>query len=458
MAIAIPALGMGLLAEDHVAVSAAFAKLGTVAMYNAQSLDIDLTPFVDGSRDATTLIQAMLDGAAKQGGQILLPPGRFLISGRLAIPEGVTLRGSWDTSQHYNSTKLNSVLMLTAGRDEEDSASAITLTNSSGLIGFTIVHPEQHFPEIKPYPWAISGDGVAIHIENIVLINAYNGIRLGLKESSLHVVRNVWGTVLRQGLYLDNCWDIGRVENVHFNPHYFARNDLGLSPAEGLPNIDQVLANYCRLNLEAFIIGKTDWGSIKDCFVYGAYIGYRFINTPAMGFNGKLEGVGADGCETCLQIESTNPHGILITNGMFVSHPNFLTQKDFAFDWNNDHSHPNQIITKPGSTTPLVLTNCSFWGRSEIIARLEGAGSVSFNQCIFSAWDGRDNGSPAIDALNGKVSVLQCQFQSQEPRNYLHLRISKNVEWAYIVSNQSDGPMHVEDQSGGQSIIRDNTE
>jgi hypothetical protein len=228
---------------------------------------------------------------------------------------------------------------------------------------------------------------------------------------------------------------------------------MGLSPREGLPNIDQMLANYCRINLEAFIIGKTDWGSIKDCFVYGARIGFRFINTKSMGFNGKLEGVGADGCETCIRVESTNPLGILITNGMFVSHPNFLPQKEFAFDWGNDPNHPNQIVTSPGSTTPVVLTNCSFWGRSDSIARLEGTGMVAFNQCIFRDWDGRGDGSPAIDARDGSLSVIQCQFQSAEPRTLQHIRIGKNVKAARIIANDSQGPLLIDSKAGDRSLI-----
>lgn len=440
-------------ADEASPVQAAFDKLAPAAFFNSQRLDVDLRPYLDGKLDATAFLQSMLDGAGKSGGQLQLPPGRFLIAGCLAIPEGVTLRGSWDGSQHYNSTRLNSVLMLTAGRDDEGSAPAISLTHSSGLVGFTIVHPDQRFPDIHPYPWAVSGDGYAIHIENIVFVNAYNGLRLGLKDSSLHLVRNVWGTVLRRGLQIDNCWDIGRVENVHFNPNYFSRNDLGLSPPEGLPNTDQMIANYCRKNLEAFIIGKTDWGSFKDCFVYGARIGYRFIETKAMGFNGKLEGVGADGCETCLQVENTNPVGILITNGLFVAHPNFLAQRDFAFEWENDPTHPNQIVTRPGSTTPLILTNCSFWGRSDSIARLEGNGLVSFNQCLFREWNGRGDGSPAIDAQNGKLSVIQCQFQSSQP---LHIRVGRDVQSAHIVANNANGPLHIENQADGRANIQFN--
>src|SRR5262249_5024358 len=155
----------------------------------------------------------------------------------------------------------------------------------------------------------IAGDGYSIHIENITLVNAYQGIRLGIKESTLHYVRNVFGCVFRRGLYVDNSWDVGRIDNVHFNVIYWSRSDLPNAPKGGLPNVDQVVANYTRKRLEAFILHKSDWGSLRDTFVYGAKIGYRFPNGQHGGFNGKLNGVGADGCETCLRFESVNPFG-----------------------------------------------------------------------------------------------------------------------------------------------------
>ena len=48
----------------------------------------------DGKTDDTAAIQKALDAAAKQGGVVRLPAGKYLVAGSLKIPEGVALVGS----------------------------------------------------------------------------------------------------------------------------------------------------------------------------------------------------------------------------------------------------------------------------------------------------------------------------------------------------------------------------
>lgn len=45
----------------------------------------------DGTHDDTAAIQNALDDASKAGGQVFLPPGRYLVGGSLRVPSGVTL-------------------------------------------------------------------------------------------------------------------------------------------------------------------------------------------------------------------------------------------------------------------------------------------------------------------------------------------------------------------------------
>ena len=162
-------------------------------LFNGQVVSVDLGKFVNGDLDATNQIQALLDDAARWGGVLQLPPGKFKIAGSINIPKGVTLQGSWQSSVHYLTTDKNTVLYLTGGRgnEKEKGPGAINLTTDSCIMGFSIAYPEQTFPDVAAYPWAITADGYAIHIENITFVNAYQGIRLGQEERSLHFVRNV---------------------------------------------------------------------------------------------------------------------------------------------------------------------------------------------------------------------------------------------------------------------------
>lgn len=414
-----------------------------------------LAELVAAGEDVTACLQEILDAAGETGGVVELPPGTYRMAGSVRIPEGVTLEGSWRDTVHYITMDANTVFLLTGGRGDEDGEPAFTLTSSSGIKGLTIAHPEQTFPDVVPYPWAIRANGIATHVENITFINAYQGLQLGPNQSSLHYVKNVYGCVLRRGLYVDASFDIGRIESVHFNEHYFSRVDLPGAPKEGLPNKDQVVANYTRSNLEAFIIARDEWGSIRDTFVYGAKVGYRFITTEHGSFNGKLSGIGADGCMVCLQIEQTNPYGMLISDGQFVAHPYLKPIETFEYDFSSGEEVV-QIVTAPDSDTPVVLSNCSFWGVSHHAARLSGAGTVSFSQCIFRGWDGEKEGRAAIHAEAGKVSATYCQFLEWPGQRLNAIRLDEGVERAKVIGNMGTSGVRIDNAIGDRAAIAHN--
>ena len=115
-------------------------------------------------------------------------------------------------------------LAITGGRGREDGPAAVELAESSAIQGVTMVWPEQKWDSITAYPWAIHGQGMHNDVENVTFINAYQGIKIGIPWSELHVIRNVVGCVLRRGIFIDTTSDIGRIENVQFNEHYWARS------------------------------------------------------------------------------------------------------------------------------------------------------------------------------------------------------------------------------------------
>jgi len=177
----------------------------------------------DGIADDTAAIQAALDATGKTGGEVFLPSGVYRVAGSLRVPTGVTLRGSWD-APHHGAWDKGTTLAVTGGRGQEDGTAAVELAESSSIQGVTMVWPEQKWDAITAYPWAIHGQGMHNDVENVTFINAYQGIKIGVPWSELHLIRNVFGCVLRRGIFIDTTSDIGRIENVHFNEHYWARS------------------------------------------------------------------------------------------------------------------------------------------------------------------------------------------------------------------------------------------
>lgn len=94
----------------------------------------------------------------------------------------------------------------------------------SNLVELDIHCPEQTLADVTPYPWSIRADGELCQILDLTLTNPYQAIDLGSKWNELHLVRNVFACPLKTGVYVDQCPDTGRIENVHFNPNFWTRD------------------------------------------------------------------------------------------------------------------------------------------------------------------------------------------------------------------------------------------
>lgn len=400
-------------------------------LYGATAADFGVKGNVP--EDQTAAIQKYLDDVAAQGGGAArLPAGQFTIRGSLTVPTGVTLIGAWEQPHHGILTK-GTVLMAYAGRGQENGPAVVELTESSGVKGITICYPEQTISDVQPYPWAIHGKGMHCTVEDVTLVNAYQGVAMGPEHNELHVIRNVFGCVLRRGVYIDNTTDIGRIENVHFNPHYWARSGHEGAKGDATMNV----AGYMQQNLEAFIFGRTDWQSVRDCFVFGARIGYYFIAGKNGACNGQLSGIGADACQYCVYVDAAQPPGLLISNGQFVC----LRLQDKA--------EPRiGIVTSPKFDGVLQLTNCSFWGDFTSFAKIEGAGLFTMAQVR------TDNArGPAVEILSGRAVIRDVIFNRCREA---HVVIGKDVRKAVVESNFAERGVKITNNAGERLTARDN--
>lgn len=410
------------------------SALAVLAMSVAFAADRPEGVAGDGRTDDTAAIQAALDAAAKTGGAVELPPGKYLIEGALRVPEGVALTGSWQ-APHHGAIEKGSTLLLTGGSGDENAPPAITLEQSAALRGFTLVWPEQKWPDIVPYPWAIQGVGMHNTVENVTFVNAYNGIRIGaVGGSELHLLRNIFGCVLRRGIFIDSTTDVGRIENVHFNPHYWPRSGHPTGP-QGEENPDMAVARYMADHLEAFIFGRSDWQYVSNTFVFGAKVGYLFMETPSGATNGQFLGIGADYCRTCVRIEGMQKIGIQVTNGEFTSHA----------------GDPGVAIDiASGVAGAAQFVNVNFWATRGGAARLNGDGAVVFSDCHFmdEAKDG------VIVANAGRLVVRGSTFSSPG----LAVVLGPGVRAAVLTGNLQEGGFDVRNGIGDRAKIGFNEE
>lgn len=384
----------------------------------------------DGKADDTPAIQKALDAAGPEGATVYLPRGRYLIKGRLTIPTATTLAGAWQSVPAHNGirdaglpkpTDDGTTLLITADRGVEDAPAAITLNTNSTLKGVVLYYPDQD-PEQAPapYPWAIAMRGKNPAVLDVEILNPYNGIDASNNER--HLIRNVQGQPLRRGVYIDSIYDIGRVENVHFNPWW------SMKPA---------LFQWQMENGEAFVFGRTDWQYVLNTFCFGYKIGYRFMETKTGATNGNFLGIGADDCFTAIQIDQSAPYGILITNGEFVSFKG---------------PDPTMVRVTGSNRGSVRFVNSAFWGPCNQIAVIEGKGTVGFSDCTFVQWDSKKEGKAAIQARSGTVLIRGCEFQ--QDRNQVEL--GEGVRRAVVTGNVVRGTVRIQNTSKGSVSVEGN--
>ena len=383
----------------------------------------------DGVSDDTAAIQKALDQAEQAGGRVHLPPARYLVKGSLHIPPGVTLQGVMDSPVWSDPLK-GSIILATGGRDNEDAPALFEMGHSSAVRGLTIFYPEQQTTNIHPYAWTFHLQGHDNTVENVTLINSYNGIRLGPEGNVRHRIRSVYGCVLRRGISVDSCSDIGRIENVQFHCHWWSAPNVG---GDWKP-----VHEFMWRNCEAFIFGRTDWEYVNNTFVFPVNIGYRFIKTKAGAANGQFSGIGADEAQVCVKVEEIQPMGLLISNGQFVT-------------MHGDVRIP--VLVESTCRGSVRLVDCAFWGPNRQCVVTHGKSFVSLSDCYLSSTGRAKNpGVALVEADGGKLQVRGCSFGTDEPS----IALQKGLQHAIVTENNGVRGVEITNEIGERAIIANN--
>ena len=382
----------------------------------------------DGKTDDTAAFQKALDTAAPKGGIVLAPAGTYLIAGSLNVPEGVTLRGVWEAPHRANVAK-GTTLLATGGAGDDKGKPLIHLADTACAKGLTILHPNQRADNIIHYPWTILGEGSHISVIDVTLVNSYRAVKINGEQ---HYIKNVFGCALVVGIAIDGCTDVGRIEDIHFNLHYWTRSGHPSAPAQ---KDVQKLIDFLKENLVAFRIGRTDWEYMTNCFCIFAKIGYHFIRTEGGDPNAILTQCGSDLGPVCVQVDASQAHsGVSFNNSQFMG----------------------TIVNKRENNGPLKFANCGFWPVEETdsFANLDGGGTVTFTGCHFVDWGHKDQNAPCILAKRGSLIVNACDFMADKPK----ITLEADVETAVITGNRLRGGAQITNNSKGDVQIGLNSE
>ncbi len=380
----------------------------------------------DGQEDCTIVFQKLLNEAGKAGGGVVeVPAGRYRINTGLSVPANVTLQGIYrvpPTPRGGALTNLTgSVLFAYAGRGATSGPPFIRLAgNNSAIAGLIIAYPEWKQSDVPPVPYppcVLSVDTDNVGVSECLLLNPYEGIKL--VRAARHLVRNLTGYPIKRGIFVDECYDIGHIENVHFWPF-----GVNYNPEDP----------YCKwVNTQgvAFELARTDWQYVFNTFCFGYGVGYKFSSSTTGSANGNFLGLGADSCQRAVVVEQAQPPGLLISNGEFVGR------------WSSTDAVCLEV--GPYVQGKVSLVNCSFWGPIDRCVWMRSAtGQFTANACHFVNWDNRGAGSPALQLDAGKAIIQGCTFSEEGT----HVQVGSNVLSAILTANQATGGFRLENQAG----------
>ncbi len=371
----------------------------------------------DAANDDTSAFQRALDAVSHAGGGIVYAPsGKYLFKGTINVPDGVTLRGSYSCVPSHVGLRNQgaakpgddgTALLVTAGKGNEDGTPFLTLNTNSSVAGLTVFYPDQvtDAPPV-PYPWTIAMRGKNPAILDVELLNPYQGIDASKNER--HNIRNITGQPIRRGIFVDAIYDIGRIENVHFNPWWSSHG---------------AVYDWQMQNGEAFIFGRADWEYVLNTFCYGYHVGYKFIATTTGECNGNFLGIGADDCNRAVLVEQSAQYALLIANAEFTSFHG---------------PDPTMVEIGPAHHGVVRFSNSAFWGPCDQIAKIAGTGTVGFSDCTFVQW-GSEGDRAAIQASSGAVLIRGCEFR----QNKQHVSLGEAVHCAIISGNIFKGTAQI---------------
>ena len=396
-----------------------------VAAFRINACEAGAVP--DGKTDCTEALQKALDRAGKMGGGIVeLPAGVYRVQGHLVIPANVTLQGVFQTApttaRWGETTAAGTVLLAYEGRGSEEGEPFLRLAGSHATVaGISVVYPESSPNDVPPVPYPpciASTNTENVCIQNCLLVNPYEGIRL--IRAHRHLVRNVTGYPIRRGIYVDECYDIGRIENVHFWPF-----GVRYRP-------DDPYCQWINLNGVAFEFARTDWHYVINTFCFGYGIGYKFSQSAHGSANGNFLGIGADSCQRAVVVEQAQPPGLLITNGEFVGR------------WESQDAVTLEI--GPEVQGKVSLVNCSFWGPIDrcVVMRSPHA-QLTLSACHFCQWDVANQGSPAVEIEAGFATLQGCTFDLDTAQ---HIHVHSGVRSVIVTANQAPGGLRVNNEGG----------
>ncbi len=388
--------------------------------------DVRGAPFFargDGKADDTTAIQNALDAMGRRGGgEVFLPRGSYLVKGHLVVPPETSLVGTAVAPERFSSDSPGSTLLAVEGEGQATGTPFLSLRGpNSTVAGLRIVYPHQVISERPiPYPWTIRcGPGDSVAIRDVLLVNPYQAVDLGTYSSNRHYIDGLYGQPLHRGIWVDQCYDVGRIRNVHFWPFW---------------SQDKRVLDYSRSNAKAFVFGRSDWEVMEDVFCWGYGVGMELAKSKYGAMNGQMTDIGFDSVDIGINAIATQEQGVAISN-LSVANDDVGQHRIAIWGRGADAG------AEPGNRAVLFVRGGSFWGKLSRVVRWENPGLLSLADSRLVPWV---LSGPMIEVESGQAMIHDNSLElypNVDPTAVpgVAVAIGPNVKSVSVHDNQLNG-------------------
>jgi len=179
-----------------------------------------------------------------------------------------------------------------------------------------------------------------------------------------------------------------------------------------------------------FLIGKTDWEYMRDCFCIFPKIGFHFVDAGHGPGNVVLTQCGADICPVAVRVDACQPHaGIAFTNAQIMG----------------------TVIVGPDNRGPAKFSNCGFWTIPQTNEQVivDGHNTVTLNACHFAGWARADRDAPCINVKGGAALISNCDFFDTRKTQVL---IHEGADGVAITGCRLRGGAKIDNRAGKDAL------
>jgi hypothetical protein len=351
-----------------------------------------------GINDSTIAIQqALTDCYNSGGGVVWLPAGKYRVTGSIHIPAHVTLRGDW-RDPDVGKGSYGTVIVAEVPSGSEKDPGLFRIWGSAGVKGLTVYYPFQSAINPIPYPFTfeilgryLGEDGyMSSSVQSVTLLNSYRGISAG-KDAihEIHTIRNVKGTVLALGIYLQDTADVGKVERIKLNNAYWANLEPTLS--EDHPIRAEIDA-WTRKNGTGLLLGGVEWDQLTEISLSDYFLGIGFVQGRRIESTLMMFEITVENSHVALRVSNLdNRIGLVVSNGVFHA---------------NQGKDPIAVEITNSNGASVIFNNTTIGGGAKSAIEISGSSTAMFLNCIFDDW----TGTYAITASTGTLAVEGSHF------------------------------------------------